>query len=205
MTQAQRILQAVRRLRPVWTGLFQLVFVVLVAASGATVSLESPPNMVETPVPTVTPTPTEPPMTPTLQPEVWLKNHRVAEMWSGPVSGPGVISFGQTSSQFCVFRLERPDTGGSRLYVYNPHNDGRFWIDADAVGPVEPPRHSPGFKPLDVNCTEIIFDGPPAPTRTPTPPVTATAEASSATATIMVTPTRTMTPTLTPAAQPVRP
>jgi len=198
VTLARRILQTVRRLRPVWIGLFQLVFVVLVAAGGASVTLEGPPEVVETPAPTLTPTPTEPPPTATPEPEVWLKNHRIAEMWSGPTPGPGVVSFGQTSSQFCVFRLEQPPSG-SRLLVYNPYNDGRFWIDADAVGPVEPPRHSPGFKPLDVNCTEIIFDGPPAPTRTPTPPTPSPVETPATRLTV------TTTPTITATVQPPRP
>lgn len=103
-----------------------------------------------TPFPTATPAPFTP---------YWVKNHRPAEMWSGPPGQPGVISFGTTSGQFCSFQVMEPQTS-SRLHVLNPYSKDYFWIDADAVGPVaEAPRRAPGPKPPDQNCAEQIYEG----------------------------------------------
>jgi hypothetical protein len=88
----------------------------------------------------------------------WVKNHRQAEMWSGPAGQPGVISFGTTSAQFCVFEVVRPQEG-ARLYVLNPLDRNYFWIDADAVGPVaEPPRRATGPRPTGVNCSDQTYE-----------------------------------------------
>lgn len=151
-----------------------IVLVVLATACSIAPQLSSPPP---TAVPTAIPTPTSVPPTETPEPEQWVKNHRVTQMWSGPGGDPGAISFGSTATQFCSFLVLGREKGG-RIYVYNPSNDGSFWIDADAVGPVEPPKHSPGPKPANVNCTEIVYDGPgtsgqiaagaPTPTTVPT-------------------------------------
>src|SRR5215207_8592552 len=82
----------------------------------------------------------------------WVKNHRLAEMWSGPAGQTGVVSFGTTSRQFCAFQVTRPQEGG-RLYVLNPYSRDYFWIDADAVGPVaEAPARATGPKPAAQNC-----------------------------------------------------
>jgi hypothetical protein len=78
-------------------------------------------------------------------------------MWSGPLGSPGIISFGKTSSTFCSFRIEEEGTN-ARMLVYNPYEDGTFWIDGDAVGPVVEPQHRPGPKPAGVNCAEAIYD-----------------------------------------------
>ena len=94
--------------------------------------------------------------TPTPVPAQWVKNHRITEMWSGPASDRSAISFGQTSNTFCSFRVERTEDD-ARIYVYNPYLDGRFWIDADAVGPVVAPERRPGPKPPDQNCAEAIY------------------------------------------------
>jgi hypothetical protein len=115
------------------------------------------------PLPTRPPTPTRLPTsaplaTPTREPEHWVKNHRVTDMWSGPLGSPGVVSFGKTSGAFCSFRVVE-EADNARILVYNPYADGEFWIDADAVGPVEPPPHRAGPKPPGVNCTETIYDG----------------------------------------------
>jgi len=88
----------------------------------------------------------------------WVKNHRQTEMWSGPAGQTGVVSFGTTSAQFCVFQVVRPQDG-SRLYALNPYSKGYFWIDADAVGPVsEAPKRGVGPKPADANCAEDLYD-----------------------------------------------
>lgn len=100
----------------------------------------------------VTPAETPAPFAP-----YWVSNHREAEMWSGQVRQSGVVSFGVTSQQFCVFRVEQPQDG-PRLYVMNPYSDGRFWIDADAVGPVtEEPRRMAGPKPEGQNCADALY------------------------------------------------
>src|SRR5690349_14900031 len=57
----------------------------------------------------------------------WLRNHVRASMWSGPSGQPGVISFGETSAQSCVF--EERGEHGDRLYVFNPYSQNYFWID----------------------------------------------------------------------------
>jgi hypothetical protein len=64
-----------------------------------------------------------------------------------------------TSQQFCSFQVTRPEEGG-RLYVLNPYSRDYFWIDANAVGPVDAPEHKPGPKPADQNCDEAIYDQP---------------------------------------------
>lgn len=102
------------------------------------------------------PSPTEVPPTATPVPEQWVKNHRVTEMWSGPASDRTAISFGQTSNTFCVFRVDRTEDD-ARVYVYNPYADGRFWIDAEAVGPVVAPERRPGPKPPGQNCAEAVY------------------------------------------------
>ena len=88
----------------------------------------------------------------------WLSNHRLTDMLSGPADEPGVISFGKTSTQFCVFQ-ERGQKG-DRLYVFNPYSEGYFWIDKQAVGPVAEPEVRPrSAKPANQNCADAIFDG----------------------------------------------
>ena len=137
----------------------------LLLASGCDSVPNVPPNPFRT-TPTivveVTPTPAPPTVEPTLTPEpfvaYWVKNFRQAEMWSGPTGQPGVISFGTTSSQFCAFKVLRPQEG-PRLYVLNPYSGGNFWIDADAVGPVEvAPIRALGPKPADENCADRLYD-----------------------------------------------
>ncbi len=152
-----RRLVTVRNPRRVIVRAIQIVVVLVVLATACNNSPE-PAAPTPTRIPTAVPTPTPPPPTATTPPENWVKNHRVTEMWSGPGSDLKAISFGPTATQFCAFRVEGPPQGG-RLYVYNPYNDGRFWIDADAVGPVVPPPHSASPKPANVNCAEIVYDG----------------------------------------------
>jgi hypothetical protein len=155
------------------------------------------------------PLPTRPPTvtrvataTPGREPAHWVKNHRVTDMWSGPLGSPGVVSFGKTSSTFCSFRVEEEGTN-ARMRVYNPYEDGTFWIDGDAVGPVEEPQHRAGPKPAGVNCAEAVYDLAPvfAPavitTRTPGP-----AQTGPATTSTTVTPTSPGTATRTPTATP---
>jgi hypothetical protein len=142
----------------------------MVLCSVACGGVLNPPIPTATPIPTVPATPTPVPPTATPEPERWVKNHRITEMWSGPASDRSAISFGQTSSAFCSFRIDRAGDD-ARLYVYNPYSDGRFWIDADAVGPVVPPERRRGPKPPDQNCDEHLYDGEAL----PTPTVTATA------------------------------
>ena len=137
----------------------------------------NPPVPTMRPTPTMPPPPTPVPPTPTPKPEQWVKNHRVTEMWSGPASDRGAISFGQTSSTFCSFRIERTEDD-ARMLVYNPYADGQFWIDADAVGPVPAPERRRGPKPPNQNCAEAIYDDRvtltpgPAVTSLPAPPTT---------------------------------
>jgi hypothetical protein len=118
------------------------------------------PTLVPTPVPPPTAAPTVvPTATPVPFRSFWVKNFRPTEMWSGPAGTAGVISFGTTSQQFCSFQVAQP-VDGSRLYVLNPYSRDFFWIDADAVGPVDEPPHKPGPKPPDQNCDESIYDQP---------------------------------------------
>jgi hypothetical protein len=118
-----------------------------------TIVAESTPAPVVLASPTPFPTATRPPFSP-----FWVKNHRPAEMWSGPPGQPGVISFGTTSAQFCSFQVMEPQTS-DRLHVLNPYSRDYFWIDADAVGPVsEPPQRVAGPKPADQNCAEQIYE-----------------------------------------------
>ena len=113
-----------------------------------------------TPVPPAIPPTSVPPVpqpTPSFTP-FWVKNHRLTEMWSGPTDGPGVVSFGMTSQQFCSFQVALQPSG-PRLYVFNPHSQNYFWINADAVGPVGPPERRAGPAPVDQNCAEIVYSG----------------------------------------------
>jgi hypothetical protein len=89
---------------------------------------------------------------------IWVKNHRITEMWSGPTAGPDSISFGMTSQQFCSFQVVLPPNG-PRVYVYNPYSDNYFWIDADAIGPVGEPEHRSGPPPAGQNCADAIYSG----------------------------------------------
>jgi hypothetical protein len=88
----------------------------------------------------------------------WLRNHQLADMWSGPADEPSAVTFGTLSSQFCVFQAR--DARGDRLYVFNPYSENYFWIDRAAVGPVGTPEIRPrSAKPPDQNCDDAIFDG----------------------------------------------
>lgn len=89
----------------------------------------------------------------------WVKNHKRTEMWSAAADGPGVISFGMTSGQFCSFQVVQPPSG-PRLYVLNPYTLNYFWIDAESVGPVpNPPERKAEPKPQGQNCAEAIYEG----------------------------------------------
>ena len=88
----------------------------------------------------------------------WLRNHQLADMWSGPADEPSAVSFGKISSQFCVF--EERDARGDRLYVFNPYSANYFWIERTAVGPVGTPEVRPGStKPTDQKCADAVFEG----------------------------------------------
>jgi hypothetical protein len=116
----------------------------------------APPTAPPTTIPTTSAPPVARP-TPDFAP-FWVKNHRLTGMWSGPTNGPGVVSFGTTSQQFCSFQVVLPPEG-PRLYVFNPHSQNYFWIDADAVGPVGPPEQRPGPLPAGQNCAEAVHAG----------------------------------------------
>lgn len=162
------------------------VLLVIMALTTACGGVISPPPTPPPRAPTAPPPTTVPLPTPTPVPDAWVKNHRLTEMWSGPAGLSGVISFGTTSSAFCSFRVVQLGDN-ARILVYNPYSDGQFWIDADAVGPVEPPEHRAGPKPTGVNCAEIVYDGRTAP-----------AAATPDTRTIGPTPGATTTPTTVP-------
>lgn len=177
-----------------WLGALALVAAITAACGGVL----NPPLPPPTPTPFVPSTPRPRPATATPAPEAWVKNFRVTQMWSGPEGAPGVISFGETSSEFCSFRIDRVQDN-PRLYVYNPHTESHFWIDGVDVGPVDqpPPRRS-GPKPNDVNCTEAIYDGRPvAPIATPATPATGGGPAP-----LTGTPAASQTPTPTPVLRP---
>jgi hypothetical protein len=114
--------------------------------------------------PTPTPTPAPPDPCPAVAPtpefvSYWVKNHRRTQMWSGPAGRPGILSFGVTSDQFCVFEVVRRQDN-PRLYVMNPYDKNYFWIEADSVGPIpEAPEHRPEKKPSGQNCEDAIYDG----------------------------------------------
>ena len=161
---------ALHHLRPSVRALLVAVPAVVVVAASACGSLPSVPNPFAasaTPRPTLaipaqlTPTP---PPAPTPVPEVapapfdpyWVRNHRITELWSGASVGPGTISFGATSGQFCSFLVVLPPEG-DRLYVLNPYSQDYLWIDAADVGPAGPPEQRPDPRPTDVNCTQDIY------------------------------------------------
>lgn len=147
-----------------------LVLTLLVTACGGVVNPPVPPTRPAPPPPRPTSTPVP---TPTPEPERWVKNHRITPMWSAPQGAAGAVSFGNTSSAFCSFRVVE-EADNARILVYNPYADGTFWIDAEAVGPVENPPRRAGVKPAGLNCTEAIYDIsvvlPPGATGTMTPP-----------------------------------
>ena len=124
-----------------------------------------PPNpfrMPPTLVADLPPTPTRPAaeLAPTPVPftPYWVKNHRKTEMWSGQVGQPGVVSFGMTSDQFCLFQVLLPQDG-TRVFVLNPLGKGQFWIDADSIGPITgEPERATGPKPADQNCAGVLYD-----------------------------------------------
>lgn len=128
----------------------------------------NPPVPTSTPLPTVPPLPTAMAPTATPEPEQWVKNHRLTEMWSGPSSDRGAISFGLTSNTFCSFRIEDTEDD-ARIFVYNPYSDGSFWIDVESVGPVDAPELRRGPKPADQNCSEARYDGTPSASPSPSP------------------------------------
>jgi hypothetical protein len=153
-----------------WFNAALSVFLLLLCAACGGVL--NPPIPTVTPVPTISSIPT--PVTPTATPvpPQWVKNHHITEMWSGPASDRTAISFGRTSSTFCSFRIEHTEDD-ARIFVYNPYLDGRFWIDAEAVGPVQAPEHRRGPKPPDQNCAEAVYEAgtpmPPDPSPSPSP------------------------------------
>ena len=78
-------------------------------------------------------------------------------MWSGQTGQPGVMSFGETSAQFCVF--DERDQRGGRLYVLNPYSQNSCWIDKTAVEPVARPEVRPyQSKPAGPNCADAVFE-----------------------------------------------
>jgi hypothetical protein len=102
-----------------------------------------------------TPTPV-PPKRPSGPEAFWVKNHQITDMWSGPASQPGVMSFGKTDAQFCAFLVAGPSEH-SRLFAYNPVSQNYFWIEQDAVGRVEPPQVVRTPRPHDRNCADADF------------------------------------------------
>jgi hypothetical protein len=147
-----------------------LLLVLLTTACGGVINPPVPPTRPAPPPPRPTSTPVP---TPTPEPERWVKNHRITPMWSAPQGASGAVTFGNTSSTFCSFRVVE-EADNARILVYNPHTDGTFWIDVEAVGPVENAPRRAGVKPAGVNCTEAIYDIsvvlPAGPTGTPTTP-----------------------------------
>ena len=143
--------------------------IVVASACGSLPSVPNPFAASATPRPTVavpaqqTPTPRP---APTPAPEAvpgpfepyWVRNHRITELWSGASSGPGTVSFGATSGQFCAFLVVLPPEG-DRLYVLNPYSQDYLWIDAADVGPAGPPEQRPDPRPPDVNCAQDIYAG----------------------------------------------
>ena len=135
------------------TRILPLLTVMMSACTGVI----NPPIPTATPVPTIPPTPTEVPSTPTPEPERWVKNHRVTEMWSGPAGQSGVVSFGETSHQFCAFQVVRPQDN-ARLYVFNPYSRNYLWIDSNSVGPTGAPERRAGPQPANQNCSDAIYE-----------------------------------------------
>ncbi len=74
---------------------------------------------------------------------LWVQNHEVTQLWSGP--DPNAVSFGQLP-QWSHLQVVAPQKG-SRLYVLNPANNGYAYVDARAVGPSAPPPGSPSVLP----------------------------------------------------------
>lgn len=160
---------------PRGAGLTALALALLVVLGTACGGVINPPGPRPTPPPPPTRPTSTPPPTPEPEQVAWIKNHRVTEMWSGPEGAPGVISFGKTSSTFCLFRVDR-EQDDVRLYVYNPYDGGHFWIDSRDTGPVEAPDVRAGPRPPGQNCAGAIYD----PTR---PSATSPADRATTTAT----------------------
>jgi hypothetical protein len=121
-----------------------------------TPTMPTPPAAAPTAAPAAAAPPAAQP-TPAFSP-FWVKNHQFTEMWSGPMNGSGIVSFGTTSQQFCSFQVVLPPDG-PRLYVFNPVSQNYFWIDADTVGPVGPPEQRAGQAPAGENCAEVVYSG----------------------------------------------
>jgi uncharacterized membrane protein len=81
----------------------------------------------------------------------WVRNHKLTPLWSRSDDGPEVVSFGETTSQFCAFLVVQPQDR-SRLFVFNPASDNYLWLDAAAVGPVGVPTAAANNYTSGENC-----------------------------------------------------
>lgn len=167
-TRESRLTRRRRSSRLVATLGAAAVMLLVTSGCGLTSTLPNPFASEPTPVP---PAQTRPPAAPpaasaqTGAPSeapaftpIWVKNHRLTEMWSGPTDAPGTVSFGMTSQQFCIFQVVQPPDG-PRVYVLNPYSQNYFWIDADAIGPIGPPDERPGPPPPGQNCADAVYTG----------------------------------------------
>jgi hypothetical protein len=122
-----------------------------------TVAATLAPTIAPTVAPTVAPTATRLPPTagptaaPTAEPtpeEVrgngrWVANPSPIELWSSPE--PNAVSLGRAGA-WSYFELTGSGSD-TRLYVYNPRMQEFAWIDANLVGPANPPPAGYGASP----------------------------------------------------------
>ena len=73
----------------------------------------------------------------------WVAAHAETTLWSDPTAD--AIAVGDVH-QWAAFYVLQPSSG-SRLYVWNPAARTHAWIDAWAVGPVDPDLAGTGYLP----------------------------------------------------------
>ena len=73
----------------------------------------------------------------------WVAAHAGTTLWSAP--GERATAVGD-AHQWSAFYVVQPSQGG-RLYVWNPAARAYAWIDARAVGPIDPGLAGTGYLP----------------------------------------------------------
>ena len=73
----------------------------------------------------------------------WVAAHAETALWSDPTEAATAVGEAHQWSAFYVVQPSR----GSRLYVWNPAARAYAWIDARAVGPIDPELAGSGYLP----------------------------------------------------------
>ena len=73
----------------------------------------------------------------------WVAAHAETMLWSDPTPGAAPVAEAHQWAAFYVLQPAR----GDRLYVWNPAARSYAWIDAPAVGPIDPALAGTGYLP----------------------------------------------------------